>query len=60
MAKLTLKSKYEDMTKEELITNYICMLLNISDVLETDDWSKKLMADLKSYDEEDMPISNGH
>ena len=34
-------------TQKELELDIICMLLNVSDLIGSDDWSKKLLNDLK-------------
>lgn len=40
-------------TQKELELDIICMLLNLSDVIGSDDWSKKLLDDLKTNNGDD-------
>jgi hypothetical protein len=40
----------EDEAFKELEVQIICMLLNVSEVIGSDDWSKKLLNDLKVWD----------
>jgi hypothetical protein len=37
-------------TQKDLEIDIICMLLNISDLIGSDEWSKKLLADLKTFE----------
>jgi hypothetical protein len=39
-----------DEAQKDLENEVICMLLNVSDVIGSDDWSKKLLDDLKTDD----------
>jgi hypothetical protein len=36
--------------QKDLETEIICMLLNVSDLIGSDDWSKKLLGDLKAWE----------
>ena len=45
----------EDEAFKELEVEIVCMLLNVSDVIGSDDWSKKLLDDLKIWEVEDTP-----
>lgn len=42
-----------DEAQKELENEVICMLLNVSDVIGSDDWSKQLLEDLKMCDPDD-------
>ena len=39
--------------QKELEMDIICMLLNISELIGSDEWTKKLLADLKTYEDYD-------
>ena len=38
--------------QKDLEAEVICMLLNIGDIIGSEEWSKKLLEDLKKYDDE--------
>lgn len=42
-------------SKKALEIDIICMLLNVSDVIGSDDWSKKLLEDLKKWEGDLLP-----
>lgn len=38
--------------QKDLEVDIICMLLNVSDLIGSDDWSRKLLEDLKTWENE--------
>lgn len=43
-------------TRKELELDIVCMLLNVSDLIGSDDWSKKLLNDLKINQNDDILV----
>jgi hypothetical protein len=50
----------EDEAFKELEVEIVCMLLNVSDVIGSDDWSKKLLDDLKVWEVEPQTEDTPH
>ena len=45
--------------QKDLELEVICMLLNVSEIIGSDDWTQKLLTDLKNYEEQEA-ITNGN